>query len=189
MICQIYHCRYVFPFTAFTICMLNRCNETCQRVFHSTTNFGYQSAVNTYWRLFPVGKAVVVWPWPITSIEFRDQEWPELWLHSPICLHGVHKDYFYFLKNRKFSSTSLNWCCEGQDAAPYLKQSHDDSTNLLRSEPLRWPNSSDRRSTAIAFYTPQVFFFLCCCLRFNEDPPLEVHWLIHHCFASVRFPL
>lgn len=168
--------------------MLNRYNDTYQRVFHTTKNCGHHSAVNSYWRLFPVGKSVVVWLWPIASIEFRDQEWLELWLHCPIRLHGVHKDYFYFLKNRKFSSNSLNWCCEGQEDAPYLKQSHDDSTILLRSEPLRWPTRSDRRSTTNAFYSPQVFFLLCCCLRFNEDPPLEVHRLIHHCFASVRFP-
>jgi len=166
MIGQIYHCSYVFPFIAFTtsICMLNRYNKTCQRVFHATTNCGYHSAVNSYWWLFPVGKAVGVWPWPVTSIEFRNQEWLELWLHLPICLHGVHKDYFSFLKNRKYSNNSLNWCSEGQEAAPYLKQSHDDSTILLRSEPLRWPTRNDRRSIAIAFYSPQVFsFFVVAC--------------------------
>lgn len=164
MICQVQHCSFVFPFISSTVCMLSKHNETCQRVFHPTTNCGCQSAVNIYWRLFPVRKAVGVWPWPITSIEFRDQEWLKLWLHTPIYLHGVHKDYFSFLKNRKFSSNSLNWCCEGQEAAPYLKQSHDDSTILLRSEPLRWPTRSDRRSTAIAFYNPQVFsFFVVAC--------------------------
>jgi len=161
MICQIYHCSYVFTLIAFTtsICMLNRYNETCQRVFHATTNCGYHSAVNSYWRLFPVGKAVWVWPWPVTSIEFRNQEWLELWLHSPHMPSWRTQGLLFFSQNRKYSNNLLNWCSEGQEAAPYLKQSHDDSTILLRSEPLRWPTRNDRRSIAIAFYSPQVFSF------------------------------
>lgn len=61
---------------------------------------------------------------PTSSFEIKS-EWSYDSTPS-ICLHGVHKDYFSFLKNRKYSNNSLKWCSEGQEAAPYLKQSHDD---------------------------------------------------------------
>jgi hypothetical protein len=34
-------------------------------------------------------KAAGAWSWPLTSIQYRGQECVELYLHSPICLHGV----------------------------------------------------------------------------------------------------
>jgi len=44
---------------------------------------------NEYRGILPGGKAVWVWIWPLTSIQCRVQEFVELYLHSPICLHGV----------------------------------------------------------------------------------------------------
>jgi hypothetical protein len=38
---------------------------------------------------FPGGKAAGAWSWPLTSIYCRGQECVELYLHSPISLHGV----------------------------------------------------------------------------------------------------
>jgi hypothetical protein len=48
------------------------------------------------------GKAAGAWSWPLTSIYCRGQEYVELYIYSPIRLHGVvlsykkHKDNFTF---------------------------------------------------------------------------------------------
>jgi hypothetical protein len=39
--------------------------------------------------LFPGGKAAGAWSWPLTSNQCRGQGNVDLYIHSPICLHGV----------------------------------------------------------------------------------------------------
>jgi hypothetical protein len=38
---------------------------------------------------FPGGKAAGAWSWPLTSNLCRDQEYVDLYIHSPVRLHGV----------------------------------------------------------------------------------------------------
>jgi hypothetical protein len=33
-----------------------------------------------------------VWIWPLTFIKYRNEQSVELYLHSNICLHGMHRD-------------------------------------------------------------------------------------------------
>jgi hypothetical protein len=44
---------------------------------------------NVYRELFPGGKAAGAWSWPLTSNSCRGQENVDLYIHSPIRLHGV----------------------------------------------------------------------------------------------------
>jgi hypothetical protein len=44
---------------------------------------------NGYRGLFPPGKAARAWSWPLTSIQCRSQEYLDLYIHSPIRLHGI----------------------------------------------------------------------------------------------------
>jgi hypothetical protein len=44
---------------------------------------------NGFWDLFPGGKAAGAWSWPLTSNYCRGQENVDLYIHYPICLHGV----------------------------------------------------------------------------------------------------
>jgi hypothetical protein len=47
---------------------------------------------------FPGGKGTWAWSWPLTSNQCRGQENVDLYIHSPIRLHGVvkHRDNFTF---------------------------------------------------------------------------------------------
>jgi hypothetical protein len=64
------------------------------------TGSGAHPAVG-YWKLFPRGiKRLGGWSWPLAPISYGGQEYMDLYLHSPICLHCVthkHKDKFTFL--------------------------------------------------------------------------------------------
>jgi hypothetical protein len=44
---------------------------------------------NGYWGLFPQGNAAREWSWPLTSNYCQGQENVDLYIHSPIHLHGV----------------------------------------------------------------------------------------------------
>jgi hypothetical protein len=50
---------------------------------------------------FPGGKATGAWSWPLNPTSAEAKEWVELYLHSPMHLHGVcaqlkHRDDFTF---------------------------------------------------------------------------------------------
>lgn len=162
-----YHCSYFFfPFFALAVCTLNRYNESCQTIFHSTKQ---TVDSNKKWMVTgdssPQGKSVEVWNWPVTSLEFQHQGCLELWLHSSVCLHGVHRDNFPFLQKKIFFSNNLlTGAVKDSNVTLTLNKAMMTPTVLLQSEPLRWPTRSDRRSTAIAFYSSLVFtFFVVAC--------------------------
>jgi hypothetical protein len=75
---------------------------------------------NGYWGLFPQHKAVLVWSWPLTYIYYRRSRIVELYLHSPMCLHGMVLNSwspeiivtFFFTSHVEFQQNVWNslWC-------------------------------------------------------------------------------
>jgi hypothetical protein len=56
---------------------------------------------NGYQELFPWGKADWAWNWPLTFYKRQGQEYMDLYIHSPLSLHGIivvlvkHRDNFF----------------------------------------------------------------------------------------------
>jgi hypothetical protein len=60
-------------------------------IFHNCTDSEAHAA--SYWKCtgvsFPEGKAAGTWSWPLTSNQCRCQEYVDLYIHSPVRIHGV----------------------------------------------------------------------------------------------------
>jgi hypothetical protein len=110
---------------------------------------------NGYCGIFLRGKATVAWRWPLTSSWYRGQENVDLYIHSPIRLHGVVLNYlstgatlpFTYLfqwytelrlliywKNPEQFDRTIRLGRENADKGKNAARPHDDhQTNLLHT--------------------------------------------------------